>query len=229
MGIHRERIIYLLRWIKTHIEGFSFFSYGESVGHIPSLPYTDTTEELEHFLFEKWREIIRDMSETYEESRKCLIESSPISLDIWIEFPWLHGIDILIELGRKCESTVECSLHIIYLHVPDILREIVIPLSCNIWCFIGPDFPSFELQSECERAIEKIPEIIREFGIVLEESFFLVEVTIFSDRKCSKKIQHHHISTILLTVCDRVDDISYGFRHFLTIDREVSRHEKLLR
>lgn len=135
---------------ESHIEWLSLLSHRESVDNLPSLRDSDTIEHLSHLRLEEWREIVPEISKSDHDRRECLIESDLLLWQTWIELPWLLLIDILIELSRECEAHVKGSLEIIGLHIPHILRDIVISLPCYHSLFIGSYLPTIELQGEGE-------------------------------------------------------------------------------
>lgn len=220
----RNQLFKLLK-IETHIEWFSFFLNLKSIMNLPSLFHTNAKKEFFHLFFKKWREIIGKISKSNSHSRKALIERFSIWFTFYVKLPWLYSIDILIELCCKSKTLIECTFEIIGFHIPDIFWLIVISFSSNDTIFISRKTSS-EFEWKCKNAIKKISEIVGKFCIVLEDCFFLIEVSIFSNRKSGKKIEYEHISRIGIDIFHRINDISDWLGHFLSINRKKSSCKK---
>ncbi len=215
--------------IYSHIEWFTLFDYLKSTRRFPSFSDGNTLEELKHFLFEKRRKIIGNMCESCHDSAKYLIEKELITRHRSVKLPWFLLIDVLIELSRKGKSAFECISEIKRIHIPDILREVILSFSSDEGIFISADFSFGKFECKGEGTVQEISEIIRKLCIKLSNCFLSIEISIFSYRKSGEKIIQKKISGILSDIRDGIDHVSDSFRHLLSIDGEVTSHEKLLR
>ena len=61
-------------YLYSSIERISFLSNEKSILNIPSFPYSDTIKKLSHFHFKEWGKIVSNVSKSYHDSGKYLIE-----------------------------------------------------------------------------------------------------------------------------------------------------------
>jgi hypothetical protein len=147
----------------------------------------------------------------------------------YINLPRSHLINILINLTCIFKCSLKRSFEIVAIHVHDEFIDSFFCIKSHIVLSSTSFYISIKLERKCDESIEEVSEIIREFRIVDEDGLFLIEVSIFSDRKSSEEIEEERITRIRLTILNRINHISDCFGHLLSFNCKVSGSKELLR